>query len=48
VTADLDLDVYLARIGGSCFEQATLLAEHLGIDLPEVERLRIPSEPDWA
>jgi N-hydroxyarylamine O-acetyltransferase len=25
-----------------------LLAEHFGFDLPEVEELRIPSEPDWA
>jgi N-hydroxyarylamine O-acetyltransferase len=26
----------------------TLLARHFGIDLPEVERLRVPSVPDWA
>jgi len=25
----------------------TLLAEEFGIDLPEVERLRIPTVPEW-
>jgi N-hydroxyarylamine O-acetyltransferase len=25
----------------------TLLAQHFGFDLPEVERLRVPSIPDW-
>jgi N-hydroxyarylamine O-acetyltransferase len=26
----------------------TLLAAHFGIDLPEVDRLRVPSVPEWA
>ena len=26
----------------------TLLAEHFGFDLPEVETLRVPSVPEWA
>jgi N-hydroxyarylamine O-acetyltransferase len=25
-----------------------LLAEHFGFDLPEVERIRVPSIPEWA
>ena len=25
-----------------------LLAEHFGFDLPEVERLRVPSVPEWS
>jgi N-hydroxyarylamine O-acetyltransferase len=29
-------------------ELRALLVEHFGVDLPEVERLRIPSEPEWA
>jgi N-hydroxyarylamine O-acetyltransferase len=29
-------------------ELRALLAEHFGIDLPEVEGLRVPSEPEWA
>jgi N-hydroxyarylamine O-acetyltransferase len=26
----------------------SLLAEHFGFDLPEVERLRVPSIPEWS
>jgi N-hydroxyarylamine O-acetyltransferase len=26
----------------------TLLAEHFGFDLPEVETVRVPGIPDWA
>ena len=28
-------------------ELRTLLAEHFGIDLPEVERIRVPTIPEW-
>ncbi|HXD74493.1 MAG TPA: arylamine N-acetyltransferase [Vicinamibacterales bacterium] len=47
-------DVRIARDG--VFEQRrladrrelrTLLAEHFGIDLPEVERMRVPAIPEW-
>ncbi len=47
-------DVTIARDG--VFEQSqladrlalrNLLAEHFGIDLPEVERLRVPTIPEW-
>jgi N-hydroxyarylamine O-acetyltransferase len=29
-------------------ELRALLAEHFGFDLPEVERLRVPSIPEWT
>jgi N-hydroxyarylamine O-acetyltransferase len=29
-------------------ELRALLREHFGFDLPEVESLRVPTEPEWA
>jgi N-hydroxyarylamine O-acetyltransferase len=50
----MNRDVTVARDG--VFEKSqlqdrtalrTLLAEEFGIDLPEVERLRVPTVPEW-